>query len=404
MEAGLAALGAAALLVVSAGDDADRAWFLGGAKLGESLIVVPRGREASLGFFTPMERDEAAATGLALLPPDRLELERWQRAAPTPGAFLAAVATQALLLGEVPAGGKLALAGRIPLGTASELLAVLTADGWGTVSGGDLLLELRKRKRAHELTEVRRVARATQAALRRVAEMLASAAAREGELWADGERLRVGRLKSEISRMLAAEGLEQPRANIVAPAEEGGVPHTSGSPERVLRAGETLVVDLFPKGRLFADCTRTFCVGPVPEQVTRAHAAVLEALRLAHRLARPGAVGWDLQQAVCAHLAGQGYPTPVTHPGTLVGYVHGLGHGVGYELHELPSFRRDAGESGVLAEGDLLTLEPGLYDPGAGGYGLRLEDLVWLGPEGAENLTPVTYDLDPRAHLSYPPG
>ena len=81
------------------------------------------------------------------------------------------------------------------------------------------------------------------------------------------------------------------------------------------------------------------------------------------------------------------------------GYVHGLGHGVGYELHELPSFRRSAGDAeGTFETGDLFTLEPGLYDP-EGGWGVRLEDLCRLAPAGVENLTPAPYALDPRAWI-----
>ncbi len=397
-------LGADALLVVSSGgDDPDRAWFTGGAKLGDSLVVVPRGGAPRLAYFTPMERDEAAGTGLALLAPERLDLERWTRETDSAGALLAAVVAQALFLSEI-APGRLAVAGRLPLGLAAELLARLGTEGWSWVSGGELLLGERKHKRAHELGEIRRVARATASALRRVAELLAAAVCREGELWLAGERLRIGRLKSEVALCLAAERLEQPRGNILAPGEEGGVPHSSGTLERVVRAGETLVVDLYPRGQLFADCTRTFCLDTVPEAVARAHAAVRETLALAHRLARPGARGWDLQLAVCERFAELGFPTPVTHPGTLSGYVHGLGHGVGYELHEQPSFRKTAVAGGTLETGDALTLEPGLYEPAPGGYGIRLEDLVWLGPEGLENLTPLPLDLDPRALLAHPAG
>ena len=186
---------------------------------------------------------------------------------------------------------------------------------------------------------------------------------RERELWREGEPLRVARLKAGIAHIFAGAGLEQPRGNIVAPGGEGGVPHSSGTPERVLRAGETLVVDLFPRGGLFADCTRTFCVGEPPERVAAAHAAVREALQLAHAAARPGARGWDLQVAVCEAFTARGYPTPLSEPGTLQGYVHGLGHGVGFELHEFPSFKRHAESEGLLEVGDVLTLEPGLYDP-----------------------------------------
>jgi len=185
-----------------------------------------------------------------------------------------------------------------------------------------------------------------------------------------------------------------------AAAEEGGVPHTSGTPERILRPHESLIVDLFPRGTLFSDCTRTFCVGEPPEALVRAHAAVLAALELAHLEAIPGERGWDLQERICALFASRGYKTPISHPGTIDGYVHGLGHGVGVELHEYPSFRRSAGGEGLLEVGDVLTLEPGLYDPSPNGFGVRLEDLIHLGPPesgGPEVLTRLPYELDPRA-------
>ena len=90
-------------------------------------------------------------------------------------------------------------------------------------------------------------------------------------------------------------------------------------------------------------------------------------------------------------------PTQLSDPGTTTGYVHGLGHGVGFEVHELPHFR-SVGPSATAPSqrGDVFTLEPGLYDPSAG-WAVRLEDLVYLGGRGLENLTPLPYDLDPRA-------
>ena len=81
-----------------------------------------------------------------------------------------------------------------------------------------------------------------------------------------------------------------------------------------------------------------------------------------------------------------------------MGYVHNLGHGVGLDLHEQPTFKKVSGAEGVLRAGDVFTLEPGLYHPEQG-FGIRLEDLVRFGPEGElENLTPLPYELDPRAY------
>jgi Xaa-Pro aminopeptidase len=395
----LVALGAEALVVLAhEPGDPDLAPFTGRARLGEAFVVLPADGAPRLGYWTPMERDEAAATGLERLDPEILDLPRLARELPQPDAYLAATLAAALTRCGV-APGRLALAGSWPAGVLIAAGERLGTAGWSFVPASEALRRARKSKSAAERTEIRRVAAVTCEAFRALAARLAAAVVRDGELDSEGERLSVGRIKAEIAVCFAAAGLAQPREAIVAPAEEGGVPHTTGTPERVLRAGESLIVDLFPKGLLYADCTRTFCVGEPPEPLARAHGDALEALALAREQARPGARGWDLQRAVCALLAERGWPTPVDSPGTLRGYVHNLGHGVGYELHELPSFREGAasGSDGLLATGDVLALEPGIYEPGAGGFGVRLEDLVVLEETGAENLTPLPYALDPRA-------
>jgi Xaa-Pro aminopeptidase len=217
------------------------------------------------------------------------------------------------------------------------------------------------------------------------------------ELRFRGEPLTVGVLRREVAVVFAAAGFEEPEGNLIAPGREGAVPHNTGNPQSVLHDGESLIVDLFPRRRLFADCTRTFCVGTPPESLAAAHRAVLGALELAHRRARHGARGFDLQQEVCSHFEALGYATLLSDPQTTTGYVHGLGHGVGFEVHELPHFRAArSGTDGTLQRGDIITLEPGLYDPHAG-WAVRLEDLCHLGARGSENLTPLPYDLDPRA-------
>ncbi len=403
----LADLGCEALLVVAdSARDPDLAPFVGPVHLGRAFLVLPRPPHPDrapaggpmLGFLTPMERGEAARTGLALLTPDALEVERLSREVPEPGAFWGALLAKGLELAGVPAG-RIALAGHPSAGVAVELARRLAAAGRPAVGGDQAVRLLRKRKNRMEIDDLRRAAGGTVAALRRVAEVLAAAAPSgpDGTLRFAGEPLTVGRLRREVFRVLSAHGLEQPEAAILAPAEEGAMPHSIGSDERVLRAGESLVADLFPRSRLFADCTRTFCVGEPPEALARAHAAVREALEAARRGARPGVRGWSLQEAACAYLRELGYETPISHPGTERGYVHNLGHGVGFELHEYPSFRKEAGAEGVLAAGDVITLEPGLYDLEAR-WAVRLEDQLVLGEDGiAEDLTPLPYELDPRA-------
>lgn len=399
--AGLEELGCEALLVLArSSQDPDLAPFVGDVHLGESQLVVPRGGPARLAYLTPMEREEAAATGLHLITPEQLDMGRWQSQAAEPAELMAWVAEKSLEAAGIIPGigpGRIALAGHGQAGVIQAAFSSLARKGWTWVAGNPILLAVRKSKSANELAGIRAAAEGTAAAMRRVAERLAAASIRDGELWSKGERLTVARLRSEVGQVLASHGLEQPKGNILAPGEEGGVPHSTGTPDRVLRAGESLIVDLFPRGALFADCTRTFCVGEPSPGLRRAHGLVLAALERAHLRARPGVRGWELQEEVCGLFDAEGFPTPISTPGTSRGYVHNLGHGVGFDLHEQPIFRKAAGAEGVLRQGDVFTLEPGLYEPEGGGFGVRLEDLVHLGPAGLENLTPLPYNLDPRA-------
>jgi Xaa-Pro aminopeptidase len=416
LAAGLGELGCQALLVVAqSASDPDLAPFLGArVHLGPALLVAPRAARPRLAYLNPMEREEAAATGLLLITPEELEVLRAAREAPEPAAWLAWVMSRALAAAGV-APGRVALAGTAPAGEIHSACAALARLGWEWVAGNELVRLVRKRKTAPELAAIRQAADAAAGVMLTLAARVAAArgipggdpgsagsvGSAGGELWLDGRPLTVGRLRTEAARLMADRGVEQPHGNILAPGGEGGVPHSAGSDGRPLRTGEPLIVDLFPRGAwrerpaMFADCTRTLCVGEPPPAVARAHAAVLRALAAARDLAAPGARGWDLQEAVCLAFEEAGYATPLRQPGTTTGYVHNLGHGIGYELHELPIFRKVAGAEGVLAEGDVFTLEPGLYDAAAG-YGVRLEDLCHLGPDGLEVLTPLPYDLDPR--------
>ncbi len=402
LSASLAELGCEALLVLApSAQDTDLAPFLpGDAHLGECFLVLPRGGEPRLGFLTLMERDEAAATGLALLTPDDLAISRLSGEFSEPAPFLAKVVGKALdLCGLKP--GRVALAGHGPAGVISGACSMLTAEGWVWVPGNSLVFASRKRKEEPELAGIRQAAEGTCEVMRAVAGLLV-AASHEGSgspLRLADEPLTVARVRTMVARIFFERGLEQPRGNILAPAEEGAVPHSSGTPDRVLRAGESFVVDIFPRGRLFADCTRTFCVGEPPEALARGHALVRSAVEEVHRRSVPGARGWDLQEMVCARFGEAGFPTPISQPGTTRGYVHNLGHGVGFDLHELPTFKKASGGEGVLREGDVFTIEPGLYEPEAG-WAVRIEDLVYLGPDGLESLTPLPYDLDPAAWFS----
>ncbi|MYA06544.1 MAG: aminopeptidase P family protein [Holophagales bacterium] len=387
-------------LVVLAGSsrDPDLAPFVGGARLGQACVVA-HGGGVWLVYFTSMEREEAAraeAGGVELVHPADFGMETLRRDGKTHEEILAAAVQTALdRAGVVP--GRVALAGRPAAGIAVATARTLEEGGWKPVSGRGLMLALRRTKTTAEVEGVASAAQATVDAFRSVAEALAESAVRErGELWLDEERVTVARVKALAAQVFAAHGLEQPESSIVGPAEEGATGHSTGTLERVLRVGESIVVDLFPRGRLFADCTRTFCVGEPPEGLARAHGLVLEALETSLKAVRPGVRGWTLHERVCRLFENEGFAVPDKNPGTQRGYFHLLGHGVGYELHELPSFRKTGPGTDEFVAGDVVTIEPGLYDPDAG-WGVRLEDLVVVTEDGMTNLTPLPYDLDPRS-------
>jgi Xaa-Pro aminopeptidase len=400
-----------ALLVLGTSSrDPDLLPFAGSARLGECFVVARADGGSWLGYHSRLDRGEAAATGMRLLDPATLQVGEALRGRGGPGAELARSLRVALARAGV-SGGRVALAGRYPTGGLAEALARLRRHGFGFVSGHRALLRLRRPKVGAEREEIRQVAAVTARAFLRVAAVLreaAAATARPGsrrrsppaagaELAWRREPLTVAALRREIAATLAAAGLEEPEGNLIAPGRQGSVPHNAGEPSTVLRAGEPVVVDLFPRRRLFADCTRTFCVGEPPAVLLAAHGAVLEALALAARRARAGTRGIAIQEEVCRHFERLGYATALRDRTATSGYVHGLGHGVGFEVHELPHFRREgAADEGTLARDDVFTLEPGLYDPEAG-YGVRLEDLCLLEAGGLRNLTPLPYDLDPRA-------
>ena len=393
--------------------DPDLLPFTGEARLDDCFVVLRPSGARWLGFHSTIEREEAAATRLPLLDPVALRVNDPVRGGDRPGARLA----RSLGIGLERAGvkrGRIALAGRYPIGEIAPALESLRRRGYSFVSGHDALLQLRRAKGKAQLLETREAAAATCTAMHRVAEILRESSPAPGgggrkssrprrrargarELRFRGEPLTVGVLRREIAVVFAAAGFEEPEGNLIAPGREGAVPHNTGNPASVLHDGESLIVDLFPRRRLFADCTRTFCVGNPPESLAAAHQAVLAALEISYRRARHGARGFDLQREVCSHFETLGYPTLLSDPKTTSGYVHGLGHGVGFEVHELPHFRAaGSGKDGTLQRGDVITLEPGLYDPEAG-WAVRLEDLCHLGARGPENLTPLPYDLDPRA-------
>jgi Xaa-Pro aminopeptidase len=159
---------------------------------------------------------------------------------------------------------------------------------------------------------------------------------------------------------------------------------------------ESIVIDIWPRDResmCFADMTRTFVVGTPSDELREYHRLVYDALQRSIEEVRADVEGRAVFTTVCELFQEAGYPTQLSkQPGEVLdsGFYHGLGHGVGLEVHEQPWLGRAPGS---MVAGDVVTLEPGLYRHGYGG--VRLEDLVLVTEDGCENLTDFPYDLQP---------
>jgi Xaa-Pro aminopeptidase len=275
-----------------------------------------------------------------------------------------------------------------------ELADHLRANGIDLVVDRKLFESRRRVKNDAELAGIRRAQRAAEAGIDAARELLRRAEARNGALHVDGEQLTCERLKVAVARAFSEHDATADEM-VVSHGPQTAVGHHMGS--GAIAPGEPVVLDLFPRDResaCFADMTRTFVVGAPPPQLVEFHELTLEALERALAGVRSGVVGNDLHVQTCELFQEHGYPTQLSkEPGTVLvdGFYHGLGHGVGLEVHEKPSLSMTREDP--LVAGDVITVEPGLYRQGFGGC--RLEDLVLVTEDGAENLTEYPYDLEP---------
>ncbi|MGH2928635.1 MAG: M24 family metallopeptidase, partial [Solirubrobacteraceae bacterium] len=163
-----------------------------------------------------------------------------------------------------------------------------------------------------------------------------------------------------------------------------------------LPAGLPIQVDLFPRDEAsgcWADMTRTFVVGEPAgdhaQRIAEQERLVRDALEQARAAIRPGVTGRELHGATCDLFEAAGWATQRT--GGEDGFQFALGHGVGLEVHEAPGLGLSGREPFVA--GDVVAIEPGLWDAEIGG--VRLEDLLLVTEDGCETLTDFPYELTP---------
>jgi Xaa-Pro aminopeptidase len=245
---------------------------------------------------------------------------------------------------------------------AHQRLVELVGDDVELVPTGGLVEELRAVK---ERTEIERIARA--AAL--VDEVLGALC----ERGLAGRREREVALALEVElRERGAEGVAFPP--IVAGGAHGALPHAAPRDEPIER-GSLVIVDVGAVVDGYcSDCTRTVATGPLDVEAAEVYALVLAAQERALEAVRAGAGVREVDAVAREAIADAGHGDE---------FGHGLGHGVGLEVHERP--RLSPTGEGTLAAGNVVTIEPGLYVSGR--FGVRIEDLVVVGEEEPEVLT-----------------
>ena len=262
---------------------------------------------------------------------------------------------------------------------------VLMAAGISVRCDLELFQSARRSKDAAELKAMDESQCATEDAIELACRLIARAGVNaNGELVHEGAPLTSERVRGEIDMFFARHGFENPRS-IVAGGAQGADCHHDG--DGVLRTGELVMVDIFPKSKssgYWGDCTRTVVHGKVAPQAARMHEAVVQAKAAAMRAAKVGATGSDVHgetlRVIHEHGFNSGTP-PVDAPDSWCGMVHGTGHGLGLDVHEPPLMDR----GGLpLVAGDVITIEPGLYCKAVGG--VRVEDAYVIEATGARRL------------------
>ena len=361
-------------------------WLSRGAKVTRGYAIQLLDREPVLVTY-PMERDEAAASGLEVRLAQDFGSEQIFRAAANVAEAYAEFF--AVVLRELGARESVAFFGNLPFHLYLAVSEGLERRGWRVQrsNGEDLIQLARKRKEPWEIEIIRSVGERTEQVVDGVRALLREARA----------GLTLGDLKAFVTSEIVRLGMIEDHDTILSQGRDAGIPHSRGDANALVRPSVPIVLDIFPLDRnsgYFFDTTRTFCIGPIPDELRRIHEHVLAAFDDVASRVRPGTRASSYQELVCERFESLGYATTRSHPATLNGYVHSLGHGVGLDIHEKPSFSLAASNGDLIEVGDVIAIEPGLYFPEKE-IGVRIEDTFVVTETGVETLCRGSRALEP---------
>jgi Xaa-Pro aminopeptidase len=260
-----------------------------------------------------------------------------------------------------------------------------------------ILLTAMMKKDAEELNRIKRMGKITTSVVGKVFDFLSDQKKKDDFLVdSDENPITIGMIKSKINYWLAEAGAENPEQTIFAVGRDAGIPHSQGNDADIIQLGKTIVFDIFPcenGGGYFYDFTRTWCVGYAPPEVQDLFNQVKQVYDQIVSELEVNKPFKHYQRRTCELFEEMGHPTILSNPGTLEGYVHSLGHGLGLHVHEMPFSGLTADEGETLAKGSVFTIEPGLYYPERN-MGVRLEDTYYVSESGTiEKVVDFPMDL-----------
>jgi Xaa-Pro aminopeptidase len=306
------------------------------------------------------------------------------------------VCTKALK--EMNIKGNICLGGKVEAGLALSWAEGLKGKGFGITIDESLIDRVRMTKDDAEIEKVRNVGKKTEKVVAATIKMFQECMiGKDGKLKSqEGKPLTVADVKAFIRMRLAEENLIASEDTIFAVGPEAADPHNNGGERTVIQTNTPLVYDIFPQevGAYCFDMTRTIVIGKASNEVRKAYTDVLESQLLALDTIRSGVQAKEVMRKICEFLQSRGHRTPIYYVEKNIpmtdGLIHGLGHGVGLTIGEPPYLRLTSED--ILVEGAVTTVEPGVYYPGK--FGVRVEDIVVVRKNKAENLSTFSKELE----------
>lgn len=352
-----------------------------------SGFYVKKVDEPGYLIHNTMEREEARKTGLKLI--DLSEYEPHKIFNRYRDKLIANAFLIKRILDDFRIKGKVAFYGKGEIGSTYSLLRRLKVINnkieIAYESDKSIITQARMTKGDDEIERIKRVRNGVVYAFEETLKMVQKMKIKGGIIYKENKKkLLIRDLKRMVKNRLFEKNLINSAGLIISQGRDAGIPHNSGKDNEAVRVGKTIIFDIYPQeigGGYFFDFTRTVCFGFALKNIQEEFNIVKEAQDIAMKNLNVGTRTRDIEKAVCDFFEKKRHRTFLTNPKTKNGYCHSLGHGLGLNVHEGPTFGLLKTNQDRIECGMVFTIEPGLYYPEKG-YGIRLEDVIYISKAG----------------------